>query len=352
MRPAAQRGPNAVPIGLAALIPLVLSSAALAQPRAERDALPVDTTRSELVGPGSRSSAASPAPAAEAAVEASPSRSVGVPDRGSLRDGVELGEDAALFVRQGPREARWGTAELVGLILRAATTVTTVAPGPKLVVGDLSGPRGGRISPHRSHRTGRDADIGFFLLDADGHAVQAPHFVSLRRDGCGHIRDTRYCFDPARNVALLSAMVQDPVAQVQYVLVAPDIRNRVLAEAERQGIPTELLERIRTVTEPHAGSASHRSHFHVRIYCPEDDRPGCIDEPPYHDWYRGTPAPPTPGVRRMRTAQRRAARRQAARAARRRAAARSRARARQRRARRRSRGTREATTPATESQGG
>ncbi len=294
----------------------LLAAPALAQPGAE-------------AAPEGARDAEAEAPAEE---PGSPSRSIGVPDRGRLRDAVQLEETDHLFVRHSRRNAQFGTGELVGLITRAAVSVARAAPGPKLVVGDLSAPRGGRLSPHRSHRSGRDADIGFYLLDADGQTTQAPQFVGLRRDGCGRVRDDRYCFDAPRNFALLSALVQDPVARVQYVLIAPDIRRRVLAEGERQGAPAELMARIALVTEPHAGSHSHRSHFHVRIYCPVDDRPQCIDEPPYHDWYDGEPAPPTTGIRRMRSRQRQARARQRARAARRRAA-----RERQRRARARAR---------------
>ena len=241
------------------------------------------------------------------------SRSIGVPDRGRLQDGVQLPETGSLFIRDSRREAMFGTEELVGLIGRAANRVGEAHPGPKLIVGDISRARGGRLHPHRSHRNGRDVDLGFYLVDDEGSAIQAPRFVNLRRDGCGRIGEQRYCFDAARNWALVAAAVTDPVARVQYVLVAPDIRRRLLAEGERIGAPAELQERVSIVTEPHSGSRAHRSHFHVRIYCPVDDRPECIDEAPFYDWYEGEPAPPTPTIRRIRTTQRRVARRQAAR---------------------------------------
>jgi len=241
----------------------------------------------------------------EAPDEGSESRSVGVPDRGRLLEPAQLDDTDDLFIRTSRRSAHYGTAELVALIRHAAEAVSSAHPGPRLVVGDLSRRRGGRFGPHRSHQSGRDADLGFYLLDAEGQSTQAEQFVSLGRDGCGSVRDDRFCFDAPRNWALIAAMVQDEAAQVQYVLIAPDIRNRLLEEGERQGAPAELMERVQTVTEPHSGSRSHRSHFHVRIYCPEDDRPRCIDEPPYHDWYVGDPAPPSPAVRRMRARQRR-----------------------------------------------
>jgi len=274
-------------------------------------------------------------PEVDAPDEGSESRSVGVPDRGRLIDPAQLDDTDHLFIRTSRRSAHYGTAELVGLIRRAARAVADAHPGPRLVVGDLSRRRGGRFGPHRSHQSGRDADVGFFLNDAEGETTQAEQFVSLRRDGCGTVRDDRFCFDAPRNWALIAAMVQDEEARVQYVLIAPDIRRRLLDEGERQGAPPELVERVRTVTEPHSGSHSHRSHFHVRIYCPPDDRPRCIDEPPYHDWYEGEPAPPTAAVRRMRARQRSVRMRRRRAQARRRAARQRRLRARRRQLRQR-----------------
>lgn len=237
------------------------------------------------------------------------SRSVGVPDRGQLLDGVELQDGPYLFVRETRRgRATWGTGELVGLIQRAAAQVAAAHPGPKLVVGDLSRRRGGRLSPHRSHRNGRDADIGFYLLNEAGEPVEPPRFVHVGRRGCGRIGRDRYCFDVERNWTLLTALVSDPIARIQYVLVAPYIRRRLLAEGERRGASEALMARVRTVTAPHRGSSAHRSHFHVRIYCPVDDRPGCVDEPPYHEWYVGEPSRPPATIRRLRARQHRARR--------------------------------------------
>lgn len=246
----------------------------------------------------------------------SPSRSIGSPDRGRVRHAVELTSTPHLLVREGPRGARFGTAELVGLLHRAAARVATEHPGPRLLAGDLSAENGGRLRPHRSHRNGRDADVSFYLVDEAGRPVEAPRFVNLRRNGCGRIGEQRYCFDATRNWALAVALLADPVARVQYLLVTPYLRDRLLAEGERQGAPAELLERVRLATAIHAGSRSHRSHFHVRIYCALDDRPECVDEPPYHGWYEGTPSPGAAAAVQRRARTSRAIRRRAARRAR------------------------------------
>ncbi len=292
--------------GLAGLVSLVACTAAVGSAAAQTPGVLV------RVAPN-----AEPAPAPQPEPESEPapseSRSIGVPDRGRLRDAVELASGANIAVRDGRRRAWFGTRELVAAIEHAAAEVSRAHAGPRLVVGDLSAENGGRLSPHRSHRTGRDADLGFYLLDEEGNSVEAPQFVQLRRNGCGRVRDHRYCFDPARNWTLVVALLTDPVARVQYLLVAPDIRARVLAEGERRGAPPELLERVRIATAPHSGSRSHRSHFHVRIYCPLDDRPECVDEPPYHAWYEGTPSPRAAEATRRRARIRRAAHRRRAR---------------------------------------
>lgn len=251
-------------------------------------------------------------PEAEPAPEPSTSRSIGLPNRGRMRSGVELTSTAHLAVRDGPRGATYGTTEMVGLLQRAAARVAAEHPGPRLLVGDLSRRNGGRLWPHRSHRSGRDADLSFYLLDEDGEPVETTRFVHLRRNGCGRAEGKKYCLDAARNWSLLVALLSDPIARIQYVLVTPYLRQRVLAEGERRGAPAEVLERVRLATRPHRGSHSHRSHFHVRIYCAVDDRPGCIDQPPYHEWYEGTPSARAQALSRRRARSRRAAARRAA----------------------------------------
>jgi penicillin-insensitive murein endopeptidase len=245
--------------------------------------------------------ASAPAPSSE-------SRSIGVPDRGRLRNAVELVTTPHLLARTGRRPANYGTSELVGLLTRAAASVRADGTGPRMVVGDLSGQNGGRLSPHRSHRSGRDADVSFYLTDGEGHPVEPPHFVQIRRSGCGEVRGVQYCLDVERSWELLVALVSDPVARVQYVLVAPDLRRRLIEEGQRRNAPAALMDRVMLATEPHSGSHSHRSHFHVRIYCPVGDRPECVDEPPYHAWYEGEPAPRTPQIVERRARERRVAR--------------------------------------------
>lgn len=211
--------------------------------------------------------------ASAASAQSSPSQSVGAPNRGRLLRGVRLrGNDALVAQRSS---TQWGTAELVSLIERAAARVQEEAPGPRLLVGDLSARRGGRLRPHRSHQTGRDADLGFFLTDEDGRPVEAPRFLRLDEHGCATERGVAYCLDARRTFLLIAALLDDPKTRVQWILVAADLRQRILAAGRRLDVSPELMERVEEATAPRSGSEEHRSHLHVRISCPEDDRPRC-----------------------------------------------------------------------------
>jgi penicillin-insensitive murein DD-endopeptidase len=237
----------------------------------------------------------------------SSSLSIGLTNRGQLEDAARLEATPHLLLQPPGGSRHFGTEELVGLIERAAARVQALAPGPRLLVGSLSSRSGGRLPPHGSHQNGRDADLGFFLTDEDGRPAEPSRFLELDRDGCARERGQVFCLDPRRTFLLVAAMLEDPITRVQWVLMAEDLRQLVLAAGRRSDADDDLIERVTLATEPRQGSASHRSHLHVRIYCPLDDRPRCRDAPPYYPWYEGEPpAQASPARRsRARAAQRR-----------------------------------------------
>src|SRR4029453_2151024 len=58
------------------------------------------------------------------------------------------------------RNRNWGTPELVGLLEKLAAKVPKVSRWTRLLVGDMSQPRGGpMITGHASHQVGLDADV-------------------------------------------------------------------------------------------------------------------------------------------------------------------------------------------------
>jgi hypothetical protein len=67
-------------------------------------------------------------------------------------------------VRGAKKGRNFGLPEMIDAIIRAVDTVHEVHPNTKrLIIGDLSRYKGGHFPPHRSHQSGRDADIGYYI---------------------------------------------------------------------------------------------------------------------------------------------------------------------------------------------
>lgn len=216
------------------------------------------------------------------------SRSVGLPWRGRLEHGVRLRESSRVrFVTEyTERRSHFGTWQLVQLIERAAERVERRLPGVRLSVGEISARRGGHIDGHRSHQSGRDVDIGFYMTDAQGRPHDAYAYAAFGGDGVGRGPNRMLRFDDARNWELVGKLVADGDARVQHIFVSNPIERRLLREGRRRGAPSVVLERAaRVMSQP--GHHPHRNHFHVRIYCNPRERPGCQDRGPFHDWYPG-----------------------------------------------------------------
>jgi len=223
------------------------------------------------------------------------SASGGYADSGTLQDAFVLRSNDVLVT---VRPHTHGTRELVGLLERAAEAVAREAAGSRLAVGDLSAPGGGPLTPHDSHQSGRDADLGFYMIE-DGKPLPQAMFQRVRQDGSALRGERRFVFDDGRNWSLLVALVDDPTAEVQYVMLAPHIRARLLVYARAIGASDDQVRRVEVVTAPMRDSDAHDKHFHVRIYCSVGDRPQCLDRPPLHPWYYGTPSPGAVAAVRM-----------------------------------------------------
>ena len=221
----------------------------------------------------------------------SPSRSVGWPWRGHLVAGVAIGESEHVrhVDADVPRAYFYGTAEMGGLIARAAEHVATAAPADGLPVrlnlGEVSRRGGGNITGHRSHENGRDVDIGFYLRDEDGRPVEPRRFVRVYGSGRGRLDDTVLHFDDERNWRLVEALVTDPGGHVPFIFVGNRVRRRLLRTARRLDVPDATYERARAALFPPVRSRHpHQNHFHVRIYCAPDDLAGCRDRGPIWPW--------------------------------------------------------------------
>jgi penicillin-insensitive murein DD-endopeptidase len=206
-------------------------------------------------------------------------RSIGSPTEGRLVGGMHLDEGPHLRVvpAYAGGDVRWGLEPLVAMIDRAGRTVRRRFPDAVVSVGHLSRAGGGDLDRHRSHESGRDADVSFFVRSASGKPLMPSHFVAFRGDGTAESWPGAY-FDDAKNWALVAAMVSDPQAHVTHLFVAAPLRARLLAYAERTGAPaTERMRAAEAMQQPR-GALPHDDHFHVRIGCPAH-MSGCVENP-------------------------------------------------------------------------
>ncbi|HEX7477532.1 MAG TPA: penicillin-insensitive murein endopeptidase [Polyangiales bacterium] len=215
------------------------------------------------------------------------SHSLRFPWDGQLLRGMRLRESQ--YVRYVPEYVPtgrfYGTWELVQLLERAARRVGFRLPGAKLSMGEISSERGGDIGGHRSHESGRDADVGFFMTDPQGRPYSGQSFAEFDGNGRGLAPNGGLRFDDARNWELVAKLVNDADARVQYIFVSHALRQRLLQEAARRGASAELISRAAALLVEPAHGNPHRSHFHVRVYCAPADRPLCKDVAPFWPWY-------------------------------------------------------------------
>lgn len=200
--------------------------------------------------------------------------STGLPHAGVLTGGAKLAQTGPGFRRFRKDAIRWGNPRLVRAIERAAAAVAEARPGsPPLVVADLSAEAGGKIARHRSHRTGRDADLLFYVLAPDGRPIESRGFHRFGKDGLAAIDDdkTFVRLDVDRTWLLVRALVSDEEAQIQWLFVARWLEAMLIEHARSRGEPDEIVARAQKVLHQPSDSFAHDDHFHVRIACTAED---------------------------------------------------------------------------------
>ena len=158
-----------------------------------------------------------------------------------------------VHLRNSGRCTEFGTDPMVGMIEWAGRQVARTYPVPeyagvKLVVGDISAPRGGCLAGrngrvgHSSHTTGQDADIGFLTVNK---SKQSP--MEFHRD-----------FDPKTNWWLLKELFHNPFACVKVVFLDRKMINRLSRVAAKDPEWMTYRKFIRHIR-------GHQNHLHVRI---------------------------------------------------------------------------------------
>lgn len=192
-----------------------------------------------------------------------PPQSVGAPNRGKLVNGIPLPEGDAWRLRQ--RRARvYGSTTMVQSMLKAFEAYGAAYPdGPEIRLGDLSHRKGGRLSPHVSHRTGRDVDIGYILYpDKRGER----YWQNAKEDS----------FDAEKNWYLIKALVE--TGRVQQIFMSARLQKLVMPLAEKELSEAEMARYFRRANpDPRSPSVikhwkGHLDHMHVRFTCEPENR--------------------------------------------------------------------------------
>lgn len=214
--------------------------------------------------------------------------SEGTPQDGRLVDGFEVpieGPNHRFFSRSAKRGTQFTTLEVAALLWRSARHVAKTSPGPRLLIGDCSLKEGGAVERHRSHRSGRDVDLLFYVEDAKGRGIESPDFLPFDGQGRCARKGCDLRLDVERNWNLLRTLIASQRPAVQYIFVAKPIKALLLRWAKSRGEHPEILRRAEQLMRQPSDSAPHDDHLHVRTYCSSTDlASGCVDVGPRWSW--------------------------------------------------------------------
>jgi LysM repeat protein len=194
--------------------------------------------------------------------------SVGASTRGKLVGAVQLPHDKTYYLRH-PKRA-WGAPHVVGSTREAIASVKHKYPRVhRLAIGDISAQRGGRLSGHRSHQTGRDVDLGLYF-------VRPPPSYPKR-----FVTADAGKLDLAATWALVDAFYRQskrpggPVA----IFLDFELQGRLYQWARKHGVSRRVL--LEVFQYPHGRwtrkglvrhEPAHDDHLHVRFGSPPRTR--------------------------------------------------------------------------------
>jgi murein endopeptidase len=189
-----------------------------------------------------------------------PTRSLGAPNRGKLEHGVPLPEGDIWRLRQRRTRVYGGTVMVESLLKAFEAYGAEFPDGPEIRLGDLSDRNGGRLAPHKSHRTGRDVDIGYILLPG----TRGERYWQ---------RADEQSFDVEKNWFLVKALIE--TGNVQQIFMSARLQVLLLPLAERELSPEQVARYFRRQNpDPRSPSVikhwkGHLDHMHVRFRCEE-----------------------------------------------------------------------------------
>jgi murein endopeptidase len=210
-----------------------------------------------------------------------PSRSMGRPANGTLKNATRIPEDGeflkVLPARHRARRLNYSSDALAQALERAAREVAQRHPGAILWIGNTAGPYGGALAPYSvSHQTGLDADVAFYSYAPSGAIARPEDLIAL--DATGKSFDGEFTFATDIMWSLVTALLTDPKIEVKYLLIYDPFRDKLLEYAKANKAPKDLIQKASKALLQPSDAGPHNDHLHIRIKCPPGiGGDGCVD---------------------------------------------------------------------------
>lgn len=195
-------------------------------------------------------------------------------------------DSPSLYMRQMQvqyeRGIAYATTEFIQLLDHTARVMHKKYPETIMYLGNLGLRDGGDIPYSISHNSGRDGDIAFYMKDENGAFYHPQNMYKMNRRFQAKA-NPNITFDLEKNTTLIETLLTQNVAPIQFIFVVRHLRSAIRRELVARGATEELLMRFdATVAE----QAAHDDHFHIRIYCSDNDIcAGCNDRSILHPWH-------------------------------------------------------------------
>ena len=182
------------------------------------------------------------------------SREVGRPQGGRLENGEVLESGYGYWVRNS--KLAYGTNEMVTELMRCLPKAKNRwKKTGDLMVGDLSRKTGGHLKKHRSHQTGRDADIAYVM-----RGKQPRYFKKA----------TRATLDVVKTWTIFKCLLDGK--RTELIFVDYSLQPALYHYAKRRGASKKQLRRLFQYLRGRGRptgiirhSPKHKDHFHLRV---------------------------------------------------------------------------------------
>jgi len=194
-----------------------------------------------------------------------PPQSVGRPTQGTLDYAQHLGEGPGYRLRF-PKNA-YGVEGVLKTLRSCAKRVKDSFPGTHdILIGDLSRPGGGPFSPHESHQSGRDVDVGYYLASN----VQNDTMFRVKAGDIDYAKTWAHlkCHITTDRVVRVYMDRRIQVAMIEWLRKKKTVDDGQIQRLFAvEGGDEALIQHAK----------EHDTHFHVRFAC-DAGQTGCVEE--------------------------------------------------------------------------